>query len=76
MQLDLLFTDIMLPGGVNGIHIAKEAQKVRPKMAILFTTGYMHQNDFHDLDGYEQISVLYKPYRREELLSKISELTH
>ena len=73
-HFDLLFTDIMLPGGVNGIHIAKEAKKLRPDMAILFTTGYMHENDFQDLDGYEHISVLYKPYRREELLSKIGEL--
>lgn len=73
-HFDLLFTDIMLPGGVNGIHIAKEAMKLRPSMAILFTTGYMHENDFQDLDGNEHISILYKPYRREELLSKIGEL--
>jgi len=37
---DLLFTDVVLPGGINGVEIAEEAKHIQPGIKVLFTTGY------------------------------------
>ena len=60
-QIDLLFTDIVMPGGVSGIELAKKAQTSHPQMKILFTTGYNPD----ELQGTNLgIPILKKPYRK------------
>lgn len=71
---DLLFTDVMLPGALNGVDVANEARKLNPGIRILFATGYMQESDFASLDNQQQNYILHKPFRREELLGKINEL--
>ncbi|UAA40578.1 response regulator [Paraneptunicella aestuarii] len=71
---DLLFTDVMLPGALNGVDVANEARKLNPDIRILFATGYMQESDFASLDNQQQNDILHKPFRREELLGKINEL--
>jgi PAS domain S-box-containing protein len=70
-HFDLLFTDIVLPGGMNGVDIVEAAQKIRPRMKVLYTTGYAEgavvHNDEFDLNA----DVVNKPYRRSELLEKV-----
>src|SRR5690606_32823773 len=39
-EIELLFTDIMMPGGMNGDELAREAQRLRPELPVLYTTGY------------------------------------
>src|SRR5690606_15773132 len=39
-QVDLLFTDIVMPGRLNGFELAEAALKLRPQLKVLFTTGY------------------------------------
>ena len=39
-RVDLLFTDVVMPGGMNGRQLADEAVRRRPKLKVLFTTGY------------------------------------
>jgi signal transduction histidine kinase len=70
-QVDVLFSDVVLGSGMNGIELAQEARRIRPQLAVLLTSGYpgigARQAD-PDSAGFE---LLRKPYRREELASAI-----
>lgn len=70
--VDLLFTDLVMPGSLNGIMLAEEAAKLVPSIAILMTTGY---NEQLVSDGPKTISqdVVGKPYRPKELLDRIDQ---
>lgn len=67
-RFDLLFTDIVMPGQINGIALAREMRARDPFARILFTSGFaspvMLREEIHSLDGAELIS---KPYRKAEL---------
>jgi CheY-like chemotaxis protein len=67
MAFDLLFTDIMMPGGINGRELAEQAQAVRPDLQVVFTSGY--SDDVITRDGCLEpgTHLLKKPYRRGEL---------
>lgn len=69
-RFDLLFTDLVMPGSLNGILLAQEATKLDPGIAILMATGY---NEELVADGPSDIGqdVLGKPYRRTELLDRV-----
>ncbi|HET6907273.1 MAG TPA: PAS domain S-box protein [Rhodanobacteraceae bacterium] len=70
-DVDLLFSDVVLGSGMNGIELAQEARRMRPQLAVLLTSGYpgtgSRQHD-PESTGFE---LLRKPYRREELASAI-----
>ena len=68
--IDLLFTDMIMPGTYNGVTLAHEARKRRPDLPVLITTGYAEGllEAAEDGAGFE---VLAKPYKRDELLRKI-----
>jgi PAS domain S-box-containing protein len=70
-RFDLLFTDIVLPGGMNGIEIVEAAQKLRPGMKVLYTTGYAEGAVAHNDELALNADVVNKPYRRSELLEKV-----
>src|SRR4051794_31872044 len=40
-RLDLLLTDIVMPGGLNGFELARRLKQMRPEIAVLYTTGYV-----------------------------------
>ncbi|MCA1394702.1 ATP-binding protein [Bradyrhizobium sp. BRP56] len=65
--IDLLFTDVIMPGAMNGRDLATEARKRRPGLRVLFTSGYT--NDAIDQDGKLEQGILFlaKPYSRAEL---------
>jgi len=69
--LDLLFTDVVLPGGMNGTDIAHEAIRIQPSIKILFTSGYAENSVVHRGKLVPGMTLLNKPYRRAELLEKI-----
>lgn len=71
---DLLFTDIVLPGGMNGIDIAERAKALQPKIKILFTTGYAENATKHNGQLAPEGMLVNKPYRKVELLEKVSTL--
>jgi CheY-like chemotaxis protein len=62
--VDLLFTDVIMPGAMNGRELATEAQKRRPGLRVLFTSGYTE--NAIDQDGKLEQGILFlgKPYSR------------
>lgn len=70
----LLFTDIVLPGNMDGLELAIEAQRRHPGLAVLFTSGYTEHTLLGDGHAAESVEVLTKPYRKAELASKLCAL--
>ena len=68
-QADLLFTDVIMPGGMNGLELIERARKLRPGLPVLVTTGYM--DDLPDRGGSGEFTILAKPYRHETLLDEV-----
>jgi CheY-like chemotaxis protein len=69
--LDLLFTDLVMPGGMNGDELARAARLARPGLKVLFTSGYSGNSLRHDERLREAEHFLSKPYRRQELAQKL-----
>jgi len=71
LPFDLLFTDVVLPGGMSGIDVAAQAVKIQPHIKVLYTTGYTEilaaHNDVSDIET----KLLNKPYRQADLLTKV-----
>ncbi|EJM97741.1 PAS domain S-box [Herbaspirillum sp. YR522] len=69
-HVDLLFTDLIMPGSINGVLLAREARRLAPDIKVLLTTGYASESiERHDADG--EFAVIAKPYRHDELARKI-----
>jgi PAS domain S-box-containing protein len=64
---DLLFTDIIMPGGVNGRQLAEEAVKRHPTMKVLYTSGYTENAMTHEGRLEAGVLLLKKPYRKADL---------
>ncbi len=66
-RIDLLFTDVVMPGGMNGRVLADAAREIRPALRVLYTSGYTEDAIVHHgrLDADAQL--LSKPYRRSDL---------
>lgn len=69
-SIDLVFTDLVMPGGINGIVLAQEITKIAPDVPVLMTTGY---NEELVAEGplRSGLDVLGKPYRRTDLLDRV-----
>ena len=67
---DLLFTDLVMPGSINGIVLAERIAELAPELPVLMTTGY---NEDLVVDGPTRsaLDVLGKPYRRSDLLDRV-----
>ena len=68
---DLLFTDVVLPGGMNGVEIAKEAKRLQPNIKVLYTSGYIENAVVHYGKLNPGMTLVNKPYRKAELLEKV-----
>ena len=75
-QLDLLFSDIVMPGGMNGVQLAHEARKLRPGIRILLTSGYANLNFTGDDVMPPNVELLQKPYRHADLASRLQLAMH
>ncbi|HEU0071150.1 MAG TPA: CHASE domain-containing protein [Alphaproteobacteria bacterium] len=71
---DLLFTDMAMPGGINGAQLAAQARSLRPNLRVLFTTGYADGAAFVQERSDGATPLLRKPYRRDELARKLREV--
>jgi PAS domain S-box-containing protein len=70
-RIDLLFTDVMMPGGMLGPALAKRARELRPDIDVLFTTGYADMSVLAGAAGLSSSDVIHKPYRNEDLAMRI-----
>ncbi|HYJ82970.1 MAG TPA: ATP-binding protein [Allosphingosinicella sp.] len=70
-DLDLLLTDVVLPGGMNGRQIATEALRLRPGLKILFMTGYTHNAIVHDGRLDPGVALISKPFTYDQLGAKV-----
>jgi PAS domain S-box-containing protein len=68
-RADLLFTDVIMPGGMNGLELVEQARALRPGLPVLVTTGYMDELPQGGRSG--GLSILAKPYRQEDLLERV-----
>jgi PAS domain S-box-containing protein len=64
---DLLFTDVIMPGGLNGRQLAAEMSKRRPSLKVLFTSGYAENAIIHHGRLDAGVLLLAKPYRKLDL---------
>ena len=70
-EIDLLFTDIVMPGGMNGRQLADEAIRQKPKLKVLFTTGYTANAIVHHGRLDPDVELISKPFTYESLGRKI-----
>jgi PAS domain S-box-containing protein len=70
--IDLLLTDVVLPGGMSGVELARRAQAARPGLRVLLTSGY--PEEVFQAQGRPDAGtmILQKPYRRHELAEAVS----
>jgi len=73
-EVSLLFSDIVMPGGMTGTELAREVRRLYPALKILLTSGYTARamsNGFHDIDG---LDMLLKPFRKSDLAKRLRHL--
>jgi CheY-like chemotaxis protein len=70
-EIDLLFTDVVMPGGLNGRELALEARKLYPALKVLYSSGYAESAILHMGLLDEHVQLLNKPYSRLELARRI-----
>jgi len=72
-SIEVLLSDVMLPGGLSGIELARLARKLKPGLKVVLSSGYVGDEARRDLMRGE-FSFLPKPYRPVELAAKLSEV--
>lgn len=73
-DIALLFTDVVMPGGINGRQLSEQALKVRPDIKVLFTSGYSENAIIHNGRLDSGVQLISKPYHRDQLALKLREI--
>jgi CheY-like chemotaxis protein len=73
-QVDLIFTDVVLPGGINGRVLADRVREKRPELPVLFTTGYTQNAIIHQGQLDANVHLLSKPCPQQDIARKVREL--
>jgi DNA-binding NtrC family response regulator len=69
-RVDLLFSDVTMPGGISGPDLAREATSNDPQLKVLLTSGFTEWS-MRQREAAEKFSLLSKPYRRQELARSV-----
>jgi CheY-like chemotaxis protein len=69
-DINILFSDVIMPGGMNGAQLAVEARRIRPGL-VLLTSGYTAKALTKEHGMPENVEVLEKPYRHDDLADKL-----
>ncbi len=72
-KVDVMFTDVVMPGGASGFDLAEQARARRPDLGILFTSGFTEVSLRDNAALEKSAGLLSKPYRLEALARKIKE---
>jgi PAS domain S-box-containing protein len=70
---DLLFTDVVMPGGITGKQLAERVGQMAPGIKILFTSGYTENTIVHHGRLDPGVHLLQKPYKSDKLAQKVRE---
>jgi CheY-like chemotaxis protein len=73
-SVDLLFTDVVLPGGLSGADLAREAAQVKPGIKMLFTTGYARNAIVHHGRLDPGVELLTKPFSYADLAARVRDI--
>ena len=71
--VDLLFTDVMMPGGLDGVALAEAGRRARPDLKVLLTSGYS-ETLLRERGRLHDLPILAKPYHRDELVQRLQDL--
>jgi nitrogen-specific signal transduction histidine kinase len=69
-RVDLLFTDLIMPNGMNGMELLEKARAIRPNLRALFTSGYSEEF-LRGRSGDDGVPMVGKPYRRHRLAEAV-----
>jgi CheY-like chemotaxis protein len=72
--IDLLVTDVIMPGGMTGRQLSDEANRRRPGLKTLFISGYTKDSFVHQGKLNPEVNFLSKPFRRRDLALKVREV--
>lgn len=73
-EYGLLFTDLIMPGGMNGVMLAREARRRKPGLKVLLTTGYAESSLERTDAGGSEFDVIAKPYVPTDLIRKVRQV--
>ena len=70
-NIDLLFSDVIMPGGINGYELAEQATASRPNLKVLLTSGYTEKVMRRNGNARFNVNLLSKPYSRFDLAQRV-----
>jgi PAS domain S-box-containing protein len=70
-EIDLLFTDVVMPGGVSGVSLARTARELNPQLAVLLTSGFVGEGA---VDDDVEFPLLDKPYETSVMAAQVRQL--
>jgi CheY-like chemotaxis protein len=73
-RVDLLFTDVVLPGGRTGAQVAAQARVLRPALKVLYTTGYARNAIIHNGRLDKGVHLITKPFSFSDLAAKVRDV--
>jgi signal transduction histidine kinase len=72
-RVDIVFSDVMMPGRMNGMQLAQEIRRRRPNLPVLLTSGYIEPSSRNGMS--QPIKIIHKPYRMEQLRDALAAAT-
>jgi PAS domain S-box-containing protein len=73
VAVDVLVSDVVMPGGMSGVELAREARRMQPDLGILLVSGYAADVLVRH-GAAEEFDILHKPYAHAELLSRVTRM--